>query len=420
MCVRCDRSPGRAAETHAIGDGIAGDAAQRRQHRIHRRRDAGNVDAAGVRERCDGRFVRDDQVVDGAARRREPHPRLARDRAYGVDAIQRFAQDAAGERRCGLVRFARPHADRRQPQAAAVDEALARPVVDEEFADRLLIAVRRLRPQRLRVGHRIGQRAAEHRAGAREDEPGRCRERAAALEQRSRGIDVDAPAEVEVRFGFTAHDGGEMKDAVGASASARSISAGSAMSPVNDRTRGSAEPARRPTSTSVTRSICARLASRVGKRAARQQCGGEFAAEESGAAGDDDVHGVSIERSNANDTGARARDRGLLEFTARLRRSASSDRRRPNPSDARCLRIRSRRLTVATARIRARDVAGGARFARAFARAIATCGRAAGNDDARRPDPRPAVGRYRRQGPFHQGARSRRWTTAAPTSPCIR
>ena len=106
-----------------------------------------------------------------------PHPRLRRHRADRVDAGERLANDAARERRCRLVRLARAHGDRRQAQAAAVDEALARHVVDQELADRLLRAVRRLRRERRVVGHRVGQRAAEHGERAREHELRRRGER---------------------------------------------------------------------------------------------------------------------------------------------------------------------------------------------------------------------------------------------------
>ena len=139
--------------------------------------------------------------------------RRRRDRADRVDAGQRLADDAARERRRGLVRLARPHGDGRQAQAAAVDEALARHVVDEILADRLLRAVRRLRRQRRVVGHRIGQRSAEDGERAREHELRRRGEPAAALEQQARRVEVDAHADVEVGLGLAAHDRGEMEHA---------------------------------------------------------------------------------------------------------------------------------------------------------------------------------------------------------------
>ena len=86
---------------------------------------------------------------------------VARHGADRVDARQRLADDAARERRRGLVRLAGPHGDRRQAQAAPVDEALARHVVDQQLADRLLRAVGRLRRERRVVGDR--DRAAGRR-----------------------------------------------------------------------------------------------------------------------------------------------------------------------------------------------------------------------------------------------------------------
>ena len=108
-----------------------------------------------------------------------------------------------------------------KPQAAPVEEALARVVVDQQLAHRLLRAVGRLRRQRLRVRHDVGQRAAEHGDRAREHDLGRMGEGAAAFEQVPRRVDVDAPAEVEVRLGLAAHHRGEVKDAVGVAADRR-------------------------------------------------------------------------------------------------------------------------------------------------------------------------------------------------------
>ena len=64
-------------------------------------------------------------------------------------------------------------------------------------------------------GTGIGQRAAENRERAREDELRRRREPAAALEQQPCRIEIDAHADVEIGFGLSAHDGGEMEDGVG-------------------------------------------------------------------------------------------------------------------------------------------------------------------------------------------------------------
>ena len=134
---------GNAADTHDPDYicGVAGNAAQRGDHLVHADVEPGNVDRACVREAGRRRLVADDQVRDHRARRRHPHLRIRRDGADRVHAGERLADDAARERRRGLVRFPRPHGDRRQPQAAPVDIALARHVVDQEFADCLLRSV---------------------------------------------------------------------------------------------------------------------------------------------------------------------------------------------------------------------------------------------------------------------------------------
>ena len=83
------------------------------------------------------RFMTDDEVGDHRARRLQPQARRGRDRADCLDARQRLADDAARKRRRRPIRLAGPHDDRRQPQRAAVDEALAAHVVDEQLADRV-------------------------------------------------------------------------------------------------------------------------------------------------------------------------------------------------------------------------------------------------------------------------------------------
>ena len=99
-------------------------------------------------------------------------------------AGQRLADDAAGEGRGRLVRLARPHDDGRQAQRAAVDEALAALVVDQQFADRLLDAVGGLRRQRRLVGQGRRHVAAEDGDRAGEDDPRRPRQGAAGFEHR--------------------------------------------------------------------------------------------------------------------------------------------------------------------------------------------------------------------------------------------
>ena len=121
-------------------------------------------------QRVAGEVVRRDEAIDHGRRRQQPHAGRRRHRADRVFAIERLADDAAGKGRQRGIRPARAHADRRQSQRAAVDEAAPRVVVDEQLAHRLLRAVRRLRRQRGGLGHDLRQRAAVHRAAAGEDD----------------------------------------------------------------------------------------------------------------------------------------------------------------------------------------------------------------------------------------------------------
>ena len=97
-------------------------------------------------------------------RARRGAPTSSSSRATGQIAStpdERLADDAARERRRGLVRLARPHGDRRQAQLTAVDEALARHVVDE-VARRSPFA-RRTTPAASAARRRAPDRAAGRR-----------------------------------------------------------------------------------------------------------------------------------------------------------------------------------------------------------------------------------------------------------------
>src|SRR5207245_5129586 len=115
-------------------------------------------------------------------------------------------------------------------------------------------------------------------------------QRAAALEQQTRRIDIDAPAEVEIRLGFAAHHGGKVEHAVCAvgecSVDERRITevAGDGVH-ARVRLRGRAGDV--DERNVLDRSL---LAARISQVAASEQCGGELAAEKSGAAGDDNTH----------------------------------------------------------------------------------------------------------------------------------
>ena len=99
-----------------------------------------------------------------------------------------------------------------QAQRAAVDEAPARVVGDEQLTHGLLRAVRRLRRQRRIVEHDRRKGAAVDRDRAGEDEARLMARRAADLEQRARAVQVHAHAEIEVRFRLTADHRREMKN----------------------------------------------------------------------------------------------------------------------------------------------------------------------------------------------------------------
>lgn len=281
---------------HPRGDGFAGDLAQRVDHLADADAEPGDVDRARVAEGGSGGVVRDNQIVDDRARRNHPHARPGRHRALGVDAGQGLANDAARERRCSAVRSAGTNGHRRQPQAAPVDVALACHVVDEEFADRLLRAVRRLRAERRIVGHRVGERPAEDRERAREDELRRPRERAAGVEQPSRRIEVDAHAEAEIGFGGAAHGRGEVEHRVGArrehALDRRGI--GEIADDAGDRRPGTRVTPRRDRVDPDDLADGTPGPLRVDERRTCGELAREPRAEEAACTGDDDAHGLII------------------------------------------------------------------------------------------------------------------------------
>src|SRR5206468_2900774 len=77
--------------------------------------------------------------------RGQPEPDVFGDRQHRLRGRERLADDVGEEAGSRLVRLARPHADRRQADRDAVEQALASVVIDQEFADRLLCAVARQR-----------------------------------------------------------------------------------------------------------------------------------------------------------------------------------------------------------------------------------------------------------------------------------
>ena len=105
-----------------------------------------------------------------------------------------------------------------QANADAVDKALARIVVEQQFADRLLRAVAGERGGEELVADGIGERRAEHGDRRGEDEP-RLVGRLAALEadgfeQKARAVEIDAIALLEIGLCLARNDRSEMEDQV--------------------------------------------------------------------------------------------------------------------------------------------------------------------------------------------------------------
>ncbi len=79
--------------------------------------------------------------------------------AEWLPAPQRLANDAGEKSRRRLVRQARTHADGRQANADAIEEAAARIIRQQQFADGLLRAVARYRRQEEFIRHESGSGA---------------------------------------------------------------------------------------------------------------------------------------------------------------------------------------------------------------------------------------------------------------------
>ncbi|KAG1251777.1 hypothetical protein G6F68_012109 [Rhizopus microsporus] len=153
----------------AVGDLIARHLAQRLRHVRHRDGHARQIDRRAVGHGVRLQFTTGDQRLDRAAGRQQPQARVGADRADRRFAIQGFADDAAGERGRSGIGTAGAHADGGQAQHAAVDEAAARVVRQQQFGDGFLRAVGRLRIQGRIVAHGLGQGTAVdgHRAAGR-------------------------------------------------------------------------------------------------------------------------------------------------------------------------------------------------------------------------------------------------------------
>ena len=86
--------------------------------------------------------------LDRRPGRGEPVTHLVGHRQHRFLAVQRLANDVGEEARRRPVRLARPHADRRQANPDAVEEAATGVVREQQLADRLLRAVARQRRRR--------------------------------------------------------------------------------------------------------------------------------------------------------------------------------------------------------------------------------------------------------------------------------
>lgn len=275
-------------ESHPCGDGVTGHRAQRFEHLPHAHADAGQVERAQRAERRSGQRGGVDEVAHHRGRAGEPQRQLGVYRAHRLLAVQRLADDAAGKRRGRLVRLARPHADGGQAQHAAIDEAFARIVVDQQLAHRLLRAVGGLRGDRAAIVDHRRQLAAEHRQRTGEDELHARRPVARRFQQLAGGIEIDLHAEIEIALRMAADDGRQVEQhaAVGVD-----------------------QPLRRAGLRQIERqTLQARIRQRGGRRGdvrqdqrvegqratAVQQRFRQPLAEKTGAAGDDDVHMVLL------------------------------------------------------------------------------------------------------------------------------
>ena len=177
-------------------------------------RDAGHAEVAARAELRGIELRRMKQEADRRARRGEPVAHALGHRQHRLLAGERLADDAGEEARRRLVRLSRAHADRRQADADAVEEAAPAVVGEQQLADRLLRAVAGERRAEVLVADRIRERRAEHRDRGSEHHSrlvavARFADR---LEEIPRAVEVDAVALVEVRLGLARDHRGEMED----------------------------------------------------------------------------------------------------------------------------------------------------------------------------------------------------------------
>src|SRR3989449_9356043 len=104
-----------------------------------------------------------EQKADRRARRRMPMTHVLGNWQHGFLPVQGLADDPREKARSGPVGLSGPHADRRQADADAVEEAAARIVGEQPLRHRLLRAVACQRRAEEHVADRPGKRRAEHR-----------------------------------------------------------------------------------------------------------------------------------------------------------------------------------------------------------------------------------------------------------------
>ena len=221
-------------------------------------------------------------------------------------ARERFAEHAAGPTRRGGIGLAGANDDGREAGGTAVEVALARVIVDEEFADRLGHAIRGARREFGGVGvdGRNGLAAVAGDATGEDDAgPGtRCeRDGAGGLEDVPPAVEIDAQGIVEALFTFATDHRGEMKnrgDGRGGSREAGGGEDGGTVGDVagewGDTNRGMR--GRGAVKRGVEKDDFAKgrgCAGRTGEGAAGEEGGAELGAEEAAAAGDEDTHGES-------------------------------------------------------------------------------------------------------------------------------
>ena len=105
-------------------------------------------------------FKDSDQALDGVARRRNGVRHAFVYRANRRHACQGFANDAAEERRCCAIGFARPNGDGHQARCTPINIALACEIGQQILEHEFVGAVRRLGRGQCVVCHDVGHGVA--------------------------------------------------------------------------------------------------------------------------------------------------------------------------------------------------------------------------------------------------------------------